>query len=125
MADSIGTYTFEDNELKNVQATLPYDVQETKKAAETSVVEHNGRFARTWDLSGFLKSNDTYTYLQKMAQIEAIGNAYQKAGFTSDKYVPDTGNSVQAYISSIYWGTPVSSNPDVVPFTIGLKEALD
>jgi len=121
---SLGTFTFQDRELIHAPCSERYDVQDTKKALAEAEVEHNGRFPRTWSLSGYLYDTTTKTYLERMAELYAVARAYVAVDFTDDTRIPDTDNTVLVFITSIEFKDPFTTtdNKGIIPFTVTLKE---
>jgi hypothetical protein len=121
---SLGSFTFQDRELLRAPCSERYDVQDTKEALAEAEVEHNGRFPRTWSLSGYLYDTAAKTYLERMAELYAVARAYAAVGFTDDTRIPDTDNTVSVYITSIEFKDPFTTtdNKGAIPFSITLKE---
>lgn len=124
MTFSLGSFTFNKNELLKAPCTERYDLQETKLAQAASQVEHNGRFGRSWTLSGFLYDAGATTYLERMSSLLAVTRSSTPFDYTDTDRIPDTGNKVSVLASSVSFGDPFETKggAGAISFTIHVVE---
>lgn len=124
MTFSLGSFTFNKNELIKSQCVERYDLQETKLAQGTSVVEHNGRFGRSWALSGFISDYGGSSYLTRMGNLLDVLRSSTAFNYIDTDRVPDNNSTVSVLASSVSFGDPFKTKGGIgaIPFNITIVE---